>query len=149
MSKAIISKPSPEQETWLRNNYRMYSRYHLAKHLGIVDSVLSTWLKDLGLSSKHQINMSDEHKDFINDNFLKMTPEEIAVQLGLTVMKVKKFCARNGLNKIRHEYLASLNPKPVKKIIAFEPEVKPSRPRADHTNMSREQRIDYWLNYLI
>lgn len=41
------------------------------------------------------------------------------------------------------------DPPAVKEIVRYEPPVKQPRPRADHTNMSREQRIDYWLNYPI
>lgn len=139
--------PTPEQKEWLLNNYKLYNRYHLVKHLGIPDKRLTEWFKRLGLNKRDgkQITLTKEQKAFVCDNYLGMSKEEIAVKLGVAVLTVQRYCNRNQLIRLKQ-----IPPKaPVKEIIRFEPPPKPTRPRADHTNMTREQRIDYWLNYPI
>lgn len=95
--------PSKEQETWLKANFKLYNREHLAVVLGISKNLLRAWCKQL------------------------------------------------GLKKIAGRIKKAENAKPAltKKIIRFKNDVIQPRPRADHTNMSREQRIDCWLNYPI
>lgn len=44
--------PSQEQEAWLKDNYKMYSNYHLSVKLGISQRMLSAWLKHFGLSKR-------------------------------------------------------------------------------------------------
>jgi hypothetical protein len=91
--------PTPDQESWLKENYNLYVRDYLAEKLGINRRLLQEWFKYLGLN-------------------IKARP----------IAKVIK---------------------EPKQIIRFKPVGKPPRVQADHTNMSREQRIDYWLNYPI
>jgi ribosome-binding ATPase YchF (GTP1/OBG family) len=147
--KPITTIPNQEQETWLRDNYRMYNRYHLAKHLNISAKELTAWFRHLGMAKRDAkvIVLTDEQKQFIRDNYKEMKHEEIASKLELAVMSVQKFCGRNGLRKLKR--CKERFPRLPKLVSTVEVEKKPPRPRADHTNMSREQRIEFWINYPI
>jgi hypothetical protein len=149
MKKGKKSKPvvvPADQESWLRENYRLYNRYQLCKHLKVAEKRLTVLLKQLGLSKRNgaQITLTSEHKQFVRDNYFQLSHEQIAVKLGVAVITVQRYCNRAGLKKLTYE-----PPPPPKKIITFVEPVKPTRPRADHTNISREQHVNYWLNYPI
>jgi hypothetical protein len=87
--------PSPEQEAWLKEHFKLYTCVHLAGMMGIGVKMLRAWCRHLELK--------------------------------------KRVIAE----------------KPAKQIIRFVQPVKPPRPISDHTNMTREQRIESWLNYPI
>jgi hypothetical protein len=150
--KQPLSMPTPEQEIWLKANYRMYNRVGLCKQLKIRDKELSAWFKLLRLKKRDGKSaiVTDEQAAFIEANYKKMRHEQMANKLGISVITVHGYCRKNGLRKIKQPLQREprLPPEP-KEIIVFHPAKPFIRPKADHTNISREQRIDYWLNYPI
>jgi DNA-directed RNA polymerase specialized sigma24 family protein len=90
--------PTPYETVFLKEFYRMYSRYHLAKMLSITEKELDWMLRHLGLRKKSK-DMTDEQKDFIKENFHKMKHADIAQKIGLTVSMVQNFCFRHNLKK--------------------------------------------------
>lgn len=138
--------PTPEQEVWLKENYKLYNRYRLTQILRIRDKELSAWFKLLGLKKRdcHAVVITDEQAEFIEKNYRKMRHEKIAIRLGLSVITVMGYCRRNGLRKIKTPKERE-RPQP-KEIVLLEPKSKPFvRPRADHSNITQEQRIDRWI----
>lgn len=140
--KKIVVLPTSEQEAWLRENYKLYNRYHLRKHLSIDDKLLTKWFHHLGLNKRNgqQITLTKEQKQFVRDHYLADSQEQIAVKLCVAVTTVQRYCNRTGLKKLKYP-----EPPLPKQIISFAPPEKPQRPRADHTNISQEQRIEQWL----
>jgi hypothetical protein len=136
-------KATPEQQAWLREFYRMYSRYHIGKKLGIDQKTLTVWMKELGLKKKQDARrgmLDDEGKKFIRENYHRMTHKAISEKLSVTMSVVQMFCFHNkltkkGPNKVQHV---------TKEIIPYkQPEpVKYERPPARYDN---ENAIDKYL----
>jgi hypothetical protein len=134
-------KPTPEQQTWLKDNFRMYSRYHLGKNLGIDQKTLTIWMNKLGLKKKQDARRSaldDEAKKYIRDNYHKMTHKAIAEKLGVTMSVVHMYCFRNGLKKTGPDKVQHVP----KEIITYKQPVKYERPAAKYDN---ENAIDKYL----
>lgn len=135
--------PTQEQETWLKANYKLYNRYHLVKHLGIADKLLTVWFHHLGLNKRNgkQVTLTKEQKKFVKDNYLTTSKEAMAVKLGVAVTTIQRYCNRNKLTDLKH-----IEPKaPPKQIISFAQPSKPPSPPAAYGNISREQHVDKWL----
>jgi hypothetical protein len=94
--------PTPYQAAFLKEFFRMYSRYHLAKKLNITEKELSALLKHLGLRKKKdakRTTLTDEQKQYVDDRFYKETHQKIADDLGVTVSTVRNYCFKNNLKK--------------------------------------------------
>ena len=143
-TKKIIPVPTPQQETWLKENYKLYNRVHLSKHLGIKQTDLDIWLKNLGLKKRDgkAIVFTEEQKQFIKDNYQTMLYEDIAVALNLSLHSIHGYCFRHGFKKKGRDRVIP----PPKKIIPYKPEAAMNRPPAIYSNRDREQVIDYYLN---
>jgi hypothetical protein len=141
----IMTKPTPEQEAFLKEFYRMYSRYHLAVKLGITNKQLTELLNYLGLKKKKDAKktmLTDEQKEFINENFIKMTHEKLAEQLFVTPATVRNYCFRKGLKKNGKDKFTS----PPKEIIRYSPPETPAieRPKGEYSS-GYEATIEKYL----
>jgi hypothetical protein len=136
-------KATPEQQAWLKEFYRMYSRYHLGKKLGIDQKVLTVWMKELGLRKKQDARrgmLDDEGKKFIKENYHRMTHKAIAEKLNVTMSAVQMFCFHNKLTK-KGPNKVQYVPKEIISFKQSEP-VKYERPAAKYDN---ENAIDKYL----
>jgi hypothetical protein len=127
--------PTPYQEVFLKEFYRMYSRYHLAKKLGITEKELSVLLKHLGLRKKKdakRTTLTDEHKQYIDEHFYKMTHQKIADDLDVTVSTVRNYCFRRNLKKTGKDKFTP----PPKEIIRCTPPDTPvyERPKGEYSS---------------
>jgi len=133
--------PTPDQAAYLKAIYKHYSRYHLAKKMGITEKDLDGMLRYLGLKKK-QPPLTEDQETFIKDNFYKMKHSEIAKELGVTDSRVQNYCFRHNLKKTgKHKFIP-----PPKEIIRFDPpvEVKHEKPPATYS-AGRENTIDKYL----
>ena len=89
--------PSPCQAAYLKAIYRQYSRYHLARKLGITEKELDGMLRYLKLRKK--IDLTPEQEEYIRLNFLKLKHAVIANKLGIDVGAVQRYCFKNNLRK--------------------------------------------------
>jgi transposase len=139
--------PTPAQEAWLNENYKLYTRYHIAEKLEVTQYTLKEWLKQLGLKKRDAkaIMFTDEQKKFIKDKYEDLSHEQIAATLCLSVSSVSGYCFRNGYKKSGQNKVTP----PPKKIIPYRPEPAIKRPPATYSNVSRDQHIDRWLNVQI
>lgn len=141
----MTNLPTQEQQTWLKEYYRMYSRYHLAIKLGISEKVLSEWLTHLGLKKKKdakRVVLSDEDKKFIENNFHNLTHEKIAQQLNVKVGVIQRYCAAKRLLKKGPDKYQP----PPKKIIPYKAPVKPQYERPPTTySAGYDATIDKYL----
>ena len=145
MSKKLIEVlPDSYQATWLKENYKLYKRSHLAEKLSITQTTLTEWLKRLGLKKRDAkaIPFTDEQKKFIKENYLEMSHEQIAVKLCVSVTSIQGYCFRHGFKKSGQNKVTP----PPKKIIPVKPEPVFKRPPATYSNVSREQHVDKWIN---
>jgi hypothetical protein len=137
--------PTPYQEAFLKKFYRMYSRYHLAKKLGITEKELTILLKYLGLRKKKDTKRStltDEQKQYVEDNFYKMTHQKISDDLGVTVSTVRNYCFRHNLKKSGKDKFTP----PPKEIIRYSPPETPAikRPKGEYSS-GYEATIEKYL----
>jgi hypothetical protein len=140
-----MTKPTPEQETFLKEFYRMYSRYHLTVKLGITNKQLTEILNYLGLKKKKDAKKSfltDEQKEYINEHFHKMTHEKIAERLFVTPATVRNYCFRKGLKKTGKDKFTP----PPKTIIPYNRPVEPVyvRPKGEYSS-GYEATIEKYL----
>jgi hypothetical protein len=131
----------------LKENYKLYKRYHIAKKLEISENILKEWLKHLGLKKRDAkaIIFTDEQKKFIKENYQELSHEHLAVVLKISVSQVSGYCFRHGYKKSGQNKVTP----PPKKIIPFRQEPKIQRPPATYSNVSREQYVEKWLNVQI
>jgi hypothetical protein len=126
--------PTPYQEAFLKKFYRMYSRYHLAKKLGITEKELSAILKHLGLRKKKdakRTTLTDEQKKYVDDHFYKETHQKIADDLGVTVSTVRNYCFKRNLKKTGKDKFTP----PPKEIIRYKPETPVTeRPKGQYSS---------------
>jgi hypothetical protein len=47
-------KPTPNQEQWLKENYKKFKNVEIAEKFSIPEYLVSTWLKDLGIKKIHK-----------------------------------------------------------------------------------------------
>jgi hypothetical protein len=145
MGGKTMTKPTPEQEAFLKEFYRMYSRYHLTVKLGITNKQMTELLNFLGLKKKKDARRSfltDEHKIFIDEHFHKMTHEKIANELSVTPSAVRNYCHRKGLKKTGKDKFS----KPPKEIIPYTPPAQPvyERPKGEYSS-GYEATIEKYL----
>jgi len=94
-----------------------------------------------------------EQAAWLKKYFKMFTAIDLQKKMEISERTLRDYMNYLGLKKKR----GPVNPKkreaapppPPKQIIRFKPQPKQQRLRADHTNMTREQRIDYWINYPI
>jgi len=96
-----------------------------------------------------------EQTAWIKAYYNNYTRKHMAKKLQVHIKLLRSWLMKMGIDKKRGP-VVNKKPAPApipetkpKDIIRFEPQVKQQRPRADHTNMSREQRIEFWINYPI
>jgi hypothetical protein len=92
-------------------------------------------------------SLSKEQMEFIDENWQTHTHEQLAINLSVSMNVIGYYCSQNSYRKTNAMRVA------VKKKKYYKnkgPESEPiNRPPADHTNVSREQHIDRWLNMAI
>lgn len=144
MNNQTKALPNSYQEAWLRENYKLYKRYHIAQKFEISENILKEWLKQLGLKKREAkaVKYTDEQKKFIRENYQELSHEQIAVILKISVTQISGYCFRHGFKKSGQNKVTP----PPKKIIPVKPEPSFKRPPAIYSNVSREQHIDRWLN---
>lgn len=138
-----MTKITPDQEAWLKSNYRLYSNYHLSVKLGVKQYTVENWLRKFDLR-KRQTKVkpiTEDQKKFIIDNYQKMTAEKLASKLNIAVCRVRNYCKRNKLLKRRSE-LESLESK-----IHYDQPAQPAyvRPKGEYS-AGYEATIEKYLN---
>lgn len=134
-----------DQVTWLKNNYRLYSNYHLSVKLGVKQYVVEYWLRKFDLRKrKSKISpLTEDQKAYIKDNYQRSTAEKMAIELGIAVCRVRSYVKKNKLYKWRKP---DASPTPPKHIIPYnKPEKTFTRPPATYS-AGQEATIDKYLN---
>jgi orotate phosphoribosyltransferase-like protein len=83
---------------------------------------------------KKKLTISDEHKEFIKENYLNKTHKQIADELKISVHTVRGYCFRKGYKKYRQEAKSTI------------PEGEPIKKVTQYSNISREEIINKYLN---
>lgn len=125
-------KLTPEIESWLKENYIQYTNAQISSILNIKSVSIDYWLRKLNLKKTQRNKLSSDQKKYIRENYGDETAYMMAMELDVTESIITSYIQREGIKK----------PPP-------QPNRKKSRiirPKADHTNMSREDYINYWLN---
>jgi hypothetical protein len=95
---------------------------------------------------RRKITLTPEQEQLIKNNWQKSTHEKMSKEVGVGVNWMSWYCNQKGYKKLKRVP----GPKtPVKKNINQGPEKKIKHPPADHTNISREQHVERWLNVAI
>jgi hypothetical protein len=91
--------------------------------------------------------LSESQMKYIDENWQTKTQAQLAEKVIASMNCVAYYCKENGYRKTRIMRVAVQKKKYYKN---KGPERDPiNRPPADHTNISREQHIDRWLNAAI
>lgn len=65
-SKRTIMKrfidPTPDQVEWLKNNYRLYSNFHLAEKMGVTEHRVQHWLRLYHLRKRKLVPRAQSNK---------------------------------------------------------------------------------------
>lgn len=98
-----------------------------------------------------------EQEAWIRKYYNNYTRDQLSKKLNIPLKLLRAWLKEMNVAKKRGSIIDEvptpppgvIQPKPLKQIVQLKEATKPTRPRPDHTNMSREQRIDYWINYPI
>lgn len=135
---------SDEQIQWLKDNYRLYSNYHLSVKMGVKQYEVENWLRKLDLRKRASktIPLTDDQKVFINGSYQRMTAKKMAKELGIAACRVRNYMRKSKLFKWRKP---DANPAPPKQIIPYhKPKQTFTRPPATYS-AGQEATIDKYL----
>jgi hypothetical protein len=138
----IVIELTPDQQTWLKENFRLYTNDTLAHMLKVRPARIDRIFKAMGLCKRDMEGLTDEQKKFVRENYRESTVKEIAQELSVMGMPCKAnsilaYLQKAGIKK----YDGATTPPPKKKKI--------KRAAPDHTNTDHHNRINYWLNLQI
>lgn len=136
--------PTPEQIQWLKDNYRLYSNYHLSVKMGMKQHDVEYLLRkhDLRKRASKIIPLTEGQKKFIEDNHQRKTADKMAKELLIAACRVRNYMRKNKLFKWRK---SNANPVP-KQIIPYNQQAKVEhvRPPAEYS-AGQQSTIDKYL----
>lgn len=81
-----------KENQYIIDNYYNMRNKEISEHLGLTESAIAYRAKKLGLRSKKEVNglqLTEEDKEFIRNNYLKMPYSEVGKQVNCTAKQVR------------------------------------------------------------
>lgn len=98
---------APQEERFIRENYKRYDAHELALKLGVSYRAVRAFKRENHLYMRLRIKrlpLTPEGEDYIRDNFRNYTATELASRLNVSVKVVQKFKHHNELNGLRARF---------------------------------------------